>query len=185
MIVTKELIESFRTSRRGFTNPVLMALAGTHKPTKGWAKRAIGNEISDADILKIRKSIERRNNINIAKGRIFIKDDFLAAVKKKPKKKIQKKPKVKSIPWYNGDVNTPEFLLSYEWRIVRMVALKRDGAKCCCCGASPKTGSVMHVDHIKPRRKYPHLALDPDNLQVLCSVCNHGKSNWDSTDWRK
>jgi 5-methylcytosine-specific restriction endonuclease McrA len=44
-------------------------------------------------------------------------------------------------------------------------------------GATPEHESVMHVDHIKPRRKYPHLALVFDNLQVLCHDCNHGKGN--------
>ncbi len=81
--------------------------------------------------------------------------------------------------------DTDAFLASYEWRSVRMQALKRDGARCACCGASPKDGVMMHVDHIKPRRKFPHLALDLDNLQVLCEVCNHGKGNWDQTDWRE
>lgn len=65
-----------------------------------------------------------------------------------------------------------------------MEVLIRDGRRCVCCGASPETGAVMHVDHIKPRRKFPQLALDPDNLQVLCEECNHGKGSWDETDWR-
>ncbi len=76
------------------------------------------------------------------------------------------------------------FLASYEWRKLRMVVLKKCGARCGCCGASPRDGRVMHVDHIKPRRKYPELALVESNLQVLCDVCNHGKGNWDETDWR-
>jgi hypothetical protein len=76
------------------------------------------------------------------------------------------------------------FLESYEWRRVRMVVLKRDGARCACCGATPADGVRMNVDHIKPRKKFPELALDPQNLQVLCEVCNHGKGNWDQTDWR-
>ena len=82
-------------------------------------------------------------------------------------------------------VMTDEFLSSYEWRKVRMQVLKRDGARCRCCGASPATGAVMNVDHIKPRRIYPELALSVDNLQVLCNECNHGKGNWDMTDWRQ
>jgi 5-methylcytosine-specific restriction endonuclease McrA len=77
-----------------------------------------------------------------------------------------------------------EFLESYEWRVLRMRVLKRDGARCACCGSSPADGVRMNVDHIKPRKHFPQLALDENNLQVLCEVCNHGKSNWDATDWR-
>lgn len=76
------------------------------------------------------------------------------------------------------------FLRSFEWRRLRMVAIKMHGARCKCCGASPKSGAVINVDHILPRKTHPHLALALDNLQVLCDACNHGKGNWDSTDWR-
>ena len=76
------------------------------------------------------------------------------------------------------------FLGTFEWRKVRMQALKKYGARCQCCGATPADGMRMNVDHIKPRKTHPELALSVDNLQVLCEVCNHGKGNWDSTDWR-
>lgn len=82
------------------------------------------------------------------------------------------------------DPNSDEFLSSYAWRQVRMQALKKYGPVCMCCGATPSTGAVMNVDHIKPRRLFPQLALDIDNLQILCGDCNHGKGNWDQTDWR-
>ncbi len=65
-----------------------------------------------------------------------------------------------------------------------MVVLKKRGARCECCGSTPANGIVIHVDHIKPRRKFPELALTESNLQVLCEVCNHGKGSWDDTDWR-
>jgi hypothetical protein len=42
----------------------------------------------------------------------------------------------------------------------------------------------MHVDHIKPRSKYPDLELSRQNLQVLCEDCNLGKSNKYEDDWR-
>jgi hypothetical protein len=48
-----------------------------------------------------------------------------------------------------------------------------------------KPGTVINVDHIEPRKKRPDLALVLENLQVLCHECNHGKSNWDTTDWRE
>lgn len=82
------------------------------------------------------------------------------------------------------DVNSPEFLTSYPWVTLRMQALKLYGPICMCCGDTPKNGAIMNVDHIKPRRKFPELALRLDNLQILCAMCNKGKSNWDSTDWR-
>lgn len=82
------------------------------------------------------------------------------------------------------EANSPEFLSSFAWRQLRMQVLQKYGRVCMCCGASPATGAVMHVDHIKPRRLFPQLALDIDNLQVLCHECNHGKGNWDQTDWR-
>ncbi len=76
------------------------------------------------------------------------------------------------------------FLRTYEWRVLRMKAIKKYGNHCQCCGASPADGIVINVDHIKPRKLHPELALDINNLQVLCSSCNHGKGNWDETDWR-
>lgn len=82
------------------------------------------------------------------------------------------------------DPKSDLFLSTFEWRKLRMEALKKHGATCQCCGASRLTGAVIHVDHIKPRKYYPELALDINNLQVLCDVCNHGKGNWDETDWR-
>ena len=79
---------------------------------------------------------------------------------------------------------TNEFLASYEWRRIRLEALLLHGRKCLCCGASPETGAVLNVDHIKPRKTNPELALDINNLQVLCKDCNHGKGNWNTTDFR-
>lgn len=83
------------------------------------------------------------------------------------------------------DVSSDAFLATFEWRRVRMEALKKYGPRCMCCGATPSDGAVMNVDHIKPRKLFPDLALDINNLQILCHDCNHGKGNWDQTDWRK
>lgn len=77
------------------------------------------------------------------------------------------------------------FLESYEWRKVRYYALKQNNGCCEVCGRSKQHGIVLNVDHIKSRRERPDLALDVKNLQVLCHDCNHGKGNWDQTDWRK
>jgi 5-methylcytosine-specific restriction endonuclease McrA len=81
-------------------------------------------------------------------------------------------------------VATDDFLTTFEWRKLRMEALIKYGRRCVCCGATPMTGATMNVDHIKPRKLFPELALDINNLQILCHECNHGKGNWDQTDWR-
>lgn len=83
------------------------------------------------------------------------------------------------------DPRSDEFLNSFAWKHLRMVALKHYGTTCHCCGATPQDGATINVDHIKPRSRYPHLALVLNNLQILCSDCNAGKGNWDETDWRK
>jgi len=84
----------------------------------------------------------------------------------------------------SGDLVGTAFLNSYEWRTLRMVVLKKRGARCECCGATPDDGIRINDDHVKPRKLFPDLALDESNLQVLCETCNAGKGNWDSTDWR-
>lgn len=82
-------------------------------------------------------------------------------------------------------VCTSEFLQSDQWRALRYRALELHGPICQCCGQSRKQhGVVLHVDHIKPRSKFPELALDINNLQILCADCNLGKSNKFETDWR-
>ena len=78
----------------------------------------------------------------------------------------------------------PSFYATISWRELRYKALATHGNRCQCCGASPKTGAVLHVDHVKPRSKYPELSLVLENLQVLCADCNLGKGARDETDWR-
>jgi 5-methylcytosine-specific restriction endonuclease McrA len=82
-------------------------------------------------------------------------------------------------------VITRSFYKSREWLTLRYLTLAKYGGKCQCCGTRPAYRHQVHVDHIKPISKFPHLALDEDNLQVLCSECNLGKSNIDYTDWRQ
>lgn len=93
-------------------------------------------------------------------------------------------PRTRTIHHREADARD-EFLASYAWRRLRMEVIKERGRRCECCGATPADGvTAINVDHIKPRRLYPELALVKSNLQVLCGVCNHGKGNWDETDWR-
>ena len=79
---------------------------------------------------------------------------------------------------------TEGFYQTWAWKSVRYQALKKYGAKCMLCGATPEDGARICVDHIKPRSKFPELQFDLNNLQILCDDCNKGKSNVDETDWR-
>jgi hypothetical protein len=69
------------------------------------------------------------------------------------------------------------------WKELRAKVLAKYGAKCMRCGCqSTKPGRIV-VDHVKPRRYYPELAMDENNLQVLCNRCNRDKGN-NLTDYR-
>lgn len=84
------------------------------------------------------------------------------------------------------EINKDNFYNTWAWKDIRYQALHKCGRRCMSCGASPLKDNkvVLHVDHIKPFRKYPELALDINNLQVLCEDCNMGKGYWDETDFR-
>jgi 5-methylcytosine-specific restriction endonuclease McrA len=81
-------------------------------------------------------------------------------------------------------IASPEFLQTPDWKRARYMALKMNDGRCECCGRSKHDGVKLHVDHIKPRKTHPHLALDVRNLQVLDEDCNLAKGNVDKTDWR-
>lgn len=76
-----------------------------------------------------------------------------------------------------------DFLKTEAWKRLRYEAYLKMGRICMCCGASHKE-SRIHVDHVKPRGKYPELVLDMNNLQILCASCNWGKGGDDETDFR-
>ena len=87
-------------------------------------------------------------------------------------------------PWHQRFIASPAFLVTPAWRRVRYQALRANDGRCELCGRSKHDGIKLNVDHVRPRRSHPWLALDPRNLQVLCEDDNAGKGNrwWD--DWR-
>jgi len=62
---------------------------------------------------------------------------------------------------------------SPEWKRVRRAALVRDGFKCTTCGACVRGKGQSRVDHIKPTKLFPVLALRLDNLHTLCASCDN------------
>lgn len=79
-------------------------------------------------------------------------------------------------------LNPVDFYRSDAWKELRYKVLRKYGFSCMACGAKPP--KVMHVDHIKPRVRWPELELDINNLQVLCSDCNQGKRHYFQDDLR-
>jgi 5-methylcytosine-specific restriction endonuclease McrA len=69
------------------------------------------------------------------------------------------------------------FLKSKEWRELRAKALELYGLVCVKCGRDNSKKYPINVDHIKPRKFFPDLALDITNLQPLCGPCNKIKGN--------
>lgn len=66
---------------------------------------------------------------------------------------------------------TDPFYLSPEWRAARARVLRRDPVCLECASAQ-----ASHVDHIKPRRLFPELALEVTNLRGLCAACHNTRS---------
>lgn len=77
------------------------------------------------------------------------------------------------------------FLYSDAWRKLRVEAAARYGLVCCKCGRDNSRKFPINFDHIKPRKYFPELALDIDNLQPLCGLCNKAKGNLHQKDYRK
>lgn len=93
-----------------------------------------------------------------------------------PINKPEKKKKHKKV--------SKDFYESRQWLSIRYEILLQYGRYCMLCHTKSSREKPVHVDHIKPISKYPDLALNKNNLQVLCGDCNRGKSNVDETDWR-
>lgn len=107
-----------------------------------------------------------------------LKEKDPAGLREKLKKK---KKRGKSSKRVRRPSPSTVFYASREWMELRYRVLKKYGRKCMFCRAE---NGEMHVDHIKPRSKFPELELKESNLQVLCRTCNLGKSNKHDDDWR-
>ena len=73
--------------------------------------------------------------------------------------------------------NCDMFLISDAWRALRLEAIKKYGSACLKCGKAATRRSPINIDHVKPRKYFPELALDINNLQPLCARCNKRKGN--------
>lgn len=164
---------------------------------KGWVKRysdvvipdsaidaldAIANAKKSSNAIDDELRKERKRLRKLVKAGLMTRKDADSELTK-AEKLLRNKPAT-ATPVVEKAKSNSDFYASKEWREIRYKALVLHGASCQCCGASRKDGAKLHVDHIKPRSKFPKLELELSNLQVLCEDCNLGKSNKDQTDWR-
>lgn len=91
-------------------------------------------------------------------------------------KSTRKKVEFEAVPKYVVGMKS-EFYSTNEWRHIRWEVLRASDMACVVCGRGRAHGIVLHVDHIKPRSKFPWLELVKSNLQVLCADCNIGKGS--------
>lgn len=195
----EEYIAQYRRGSAALTLAEAKIAGIDYPPPSGWFKK---NRLKEVDgdamyaAMRTRKAeVKARKDTNIALFGVVPKEPKKVRKAKRVVAKAMKTlgltfadasplPAVRasprpqpSTPDWAAYVNSAEFLRSFEWRQVRLRALQKYGRVCVCCGATPGSGVVLNVDHVKPRRRFPDLALDIGNLQVLCEECNHGKGN--------
>lgn len=124
------------------------------------------------------------------------KPEFVPVPRIKAKSQIAKDALSRPITTFVGGGNRPsvddkeKFYKSWDWRKLRMEALKIHGPRCQCCGSGRGDVDIggnpvrIVVDHIEPLSRRWDLRLVLGNLQILCDECNMGKGAWDKTDWR-
>ena len=105
------------------------------------------------------------------------KQDYSHA-KKRKRKRGKRHAKRERFLYARGD----DFYDSKRWLSLRMKVLEHYGRQCMKC---LRVDGEMHVDHIKPRSRFPELSLTFENLQVLCRDCNLEKLNYHATDYRE
>ena len=194
MKVSKAMLAAARTVKGGYTRKQI-ALAQSWFPGK-WKKQLLSSSISSAQWKEFVDAGSKYSSLNQSKKKSKIinsvskpdqwswqpKDTDIPKAKTKSKKN---RGKNKARKQKISKLDNQEFYVSREWRSLRIRVLEKYECKCMMCGRSPKLHKiVIHVDHIKPRSKYPELSLDFNNLQLLCEDCNLGKSNKYETDWR-
>jgi len=132
---------------------------------------------------KARRLYQKKEPDELIKGFISKKENEIKEIKvqiKKCQSKIDTvKSSIKDTFHEIISIDKIEFILSDDfykstnWLTIRNRAFKTHQNFCIKC----ETEDYLTVDHIKPRSKYPELALEISNTQILCRSCNSSKGN--------
>lgn len=66
---------------------------------------------------------------------------------------------------------------STEGQVWKEKQFQETAGLCSGCGTSFHSVSDLDIDHVKPLIKFPELAIDIDNFQLLCPPCNSKKGD--------
>lgn len=201
MIVTIEDLKSARTVNKGYSKEQVEYAQKLTSKSK-WRQELIGMKLTDEQWLKF-VQLGEKTKLNSKREKKGKRKKIINTFSKSRdgwfwKPKPQDIPEIKTKGMKAREINKKanrrkrlsrkddaDFYSSREWKALRVRVLERYECRCMMCGRSPKEhGVVIHVDHIKPRSKYPELSLEFSNLQLLCDDCNFGKGNKYETDYR-
>lgn len=70
----------------------------------------------------------------------------------------------------------------YTHDAIRAALRFETASKCAYCEGHMSDVSYDHIEHIRPKKKYPGLVCAWDNLTVACQVCNTNKGDFDSKE---
>jgi uncharacterized protein (TIGR02646 family) len=66
---------------------------------------------------------------------------------------------------------------NYKDPVIKDALRKSTSGKCMYCESKFEGTSYSHVEHIKPKSKFPELAYLWDNLGFCCQICNTNKND--------
>jgi 5-methylcytosine-specific restriction endonuclease McrA len=197
MLKTREEIKKYISNNGGYTKANLAKLGVDWPPRKGWKKKLLGKNPNKRkeNYKKRRQQVLKHLGLNeystnagvclaIHNETGWPIPDKACRYRAYITRFSRQLNRTKKLPNSKQRSKIKDFYNSKQWKELRYTALRMSEGRCQICGATAQDGVRIHVDHIKPRSKYPELELDLDNLQVACEDCNYGKMNYDEFNFK-
>lgn len=81
-----------------------------------------------------------------------------------------------------GETPSQSLKNKYNHSSIKESLREESNSKCMYCESGIKHITPEHIEHIKPKSKFPELAYEWDNLGLSCPVCNMNKSDLFDTE---
>ena len=174
MIVTEYDVKCAASSRGGYT-AAQIRYAQNRFPGK-WKHAMIGTNVTDewwSGFVNLKKKTKKlkTNSPQVINSMTTSRDSWEWKPEKKDIPEIKMIKTAKKSTGRKKDryarvskKDNEDFYKSREWLELRVRVLEKYECKCMMCGRSPKYHEVViHVDHIKPRSKFPEQSLRISN----------------------